>query len=92
MTLAEKLVTAIVNELRKNDWFGDYWHAIGRDRDRYMFDMRYVVQYILDEELVKRLSHETVTVVDNAPRVTDILESVRLAEQAAVDMDNIRHR
>ena len=77
MTLAEKLVTACVNELRKSDWFGDYWHAIGRDRDRYMADMRRAVQYILDEELIKRLSHETVTVVDHAPRVTDLIEALR---------------
>jgi hypothetical protein len=55
MTLAEKLVTACVDKLRQDARFYDLWHAMGRDRDKIMFNMRHAVQYVLDRELLKRI-------------------------------------
>ena len=59
MTLAEKLVTACIDQLQLDDGFHDYWHQLGRSRDRIMNDMRHEVQYRLDQELLERIGRPT---------------------------------
>lgn len=53
MTLAEKLVTACIDQLKLNDEFHSWWHQLGRvPRDPIMANMRHEVQVALDRELL----------------------------------------
>jgi len=80
MTLAEKLVTACIGELRKNEVFAAWWRSERRAKQGIMNDLRREVQYVLDRELLAQMGQPEVRVADNSTVIQDLIDKMKPPE------------